>query len=416
MLKNKLSALNIDRILIIEPGLKKTCGHPIEYATALNQYLHSIGVECHIVSHIQIDKITKAEFHTLHPIISQGCFEFQNSPNQIYENLKNLDSLVELCKHDLVIWTSCFTQELIGSTDFFQSLPNHKCPRVAFNFHQLYPPRQLFGQLSSYSKEAYQQYWLHHIQQTFEKLNIDRKRLSFWTSPSVPLSHIYENISKHLFQPLPFLFANRLILTQIKDSQNTITLGFLGDGRKEKGLLLLLEAIERDFVSESEIKFTIQNLDARGYSDSEAQRLNHLLHKVRNTPHIMFFEQPLTGSEFNKLVSSCDALILPYDPTEYSVRSSMLFAQSAINQKPVIVPSGTWMALEVVNKYASGVIYTHNSFNFTENITSLSEAIQELKQNFVYFKEQANQRSRFYQNWHTAENYLTKIIDFYNHM
>lgn len=415
MLKNKLSTLNIARVFIIEPGLRKTCGHPIEYVTALEQYLYSIEIECYIVSNIQIDEITQSEFHNIYPIISQGCFEFEDFSNHFLDDLKKLHSIVELCEHDLVLLTSCFTQEVTAFTYFIKSLPSNKIPRVAFNFHQLYPPKKLFNKLASLDGESYHQYWLQHIQSTFEKLKIDTNYLSFWTSPSKSLSQIYKNLSSYLFQPLPCLFAKQPVLDQVKDSQKKFTFGFLGDGRKEKGLLLLLETIECNFIFNSDVEFRIQNLDARGYSDLESLRFNHLVKNLRKIPNIIFFEQALTVLEFNKLISICDALLLPYEPAEYSARASMLFVQAVINKKPVIVSSQTWMAQEVQDKYASGVIYNHNSFNLTENIKSLSEAMQELKQNYVYFKHEANERSRFYQNWHTPDNYLTKIIDFYDH-
>lgn len=413
MHQDKLGILGVRRVFVIEPGLKQSNGHPIEYTTALDRYLRSIGIECHVVSNIQIDEKTKAAFQILHPIITQSSFEIKNETNPFFKNLQTLHAIAGFCNHDLIILSSCFSKELIGTVTFLRSLPTHKRPRVAFNFHQLYPPRHLFQHLSHYSDRLYQQYWLDYIQQAFKAFNLDDEQLSFWTSPSEALSQAYSVISKQCFRPLPFLFSECLYENQIDYFTLPLTFVFLGDGRREKGLLSLLETINCDFTESPSIRFVIQNIDARGYSSVEQARFNHALTIARSASNIHIFDQTLSIPDFSALIARCSAVILPYDPIEYLERASMLFAQAVINQKPIITTSGTWMANEILNRNASGLIYQYNSSSVQNNLTALSEAIRGLESNFRSYALQAKQRAKGYQQLHRPEQYIEKIVDFY---
>ena len=405
----------VKRIFVIEPGLIKMTGHPIQYALAFQELSYSMGVEVHIIPNRNVDREVLARLPSSLPAISRTCFQFApDGPITFYHDLCQLDESCSFTQDDLVIVTSCYTKEIEGISIFAHNKPSSCCPKIAMNFHQLFPPATVSSMLCT---REYQEYWRGQLRSAFNLVRNVHTNIGFWTTVSEALNEDYRTVAGCEVGMLPFLFARpeHHYTFEVSKYQlpGKLKLAFLGDGRQEKGLLLFLNTIHNCFRPNGHLGFVIQNIDTRGYNMVELEALNALTFKTRLRPDTVIIEKPLLPEAFHNLISAVDVVVLPYHPKHYDKRASMLFAQAVMHQKPVVVSSGTWMAEEINRGNGSGVIFDFVVSCWDTTITNLGKAILELQSNIELYRLEARERSKHYQTFHTVERYLQTILDYY---
>ena len=63
----------------------------------------------------------------------------------------------------------------------------------------------------------------------------------------------------------------------------------------------------------------------------------------------------LTEAEYLSLLAGADAVLVPYQPDIYDVRTSHVFLEAVGAGKPVMITAGTWMDLELARLGHTGV-------------------------------------------------------------
>ncbi len=181
----------------------------------------------------------------------------------------------------------------------------------------------------------------------------------------------------------------------------------MGDGRYEKGLLIVLNYIltykDRDNL------FILQNLFPRGYNKESLNSLKRLEAKlIKDYQNTLFVKEPLSSSQYKALIKKIDAFLLPYHPQSYDKRTSGVFVEAALNGKPMIVSDNTWMA-EQVKLLDNGV-----TLDYCAGASELRSAILKLIGKYKYFSNNAIKVSNLYKKIHSPRNFVKSLLDFIN--
>jgi len=177
----------------------------------------------------------------------------------------------------------------------------------------------------------------------------------------------------------------------------------LGDGRYEKGLLLILEHISKS--KDYSNSYILENIFPRGYSDSDLAKLDTLESEI-NISHInvKFIKKPFSNQEYKNVFKQIDAFLMPYHPKSYDKRVSGIFIEATMNEKPVIASSDTWMA-EQIEKYGNGA-----TFDYRLGIKGLNNAIEKITLSINKFKENSIIASRQYNQIHSPDNFIKFLL------
>jgi glycosyltransferase involved in cell wall biosynthesis len=123
---------------------------------------------------------------------------------------------------------------------------------------------------------------------------------------------------------------------------------YLGEAREEKGIHLIYEALRQHLPELEGIRFTIQC--------GRPELLGGLLEEWRRElPDVNFIDRNLTEDEYLSLLAGADAVLVPYQPDIYDVRTSHVFLEAVGAGKPVMITAGTWMDLELARLDNAGV-------------------------------------------------------------
>jgi hypothetical protein len=128
---------------------------------------------------------------------------------------------------------------------------------------------------------------------------------------------------------------------------------YLGDARAEKGFHLLprLAAdIRPDCLRPGKARFVVQcNFNIpNGEPRAAVARA-----KLEGLPqeYVELYKRPLSSDQYRCLLLSADVSLLFYDPLNYHARSSGILVESLAAGIPVIVPAGSWLARQFLERH-----------------------------------------------------------------
>lgn len=125
-----------------------------------------------------------------------------------------------------------------------------------------------------------------------------------------------------------------------------VTFGYLGDARDEKGYPLIAPAIDllrRQASNEPDCHFLLQsNFNTPG-GESGSMRSYLELQAMPTAWRDLIFG-PFDSQAYRSWLAKMDAVIIPYDPTNYAARSSGVYAEALTAGRPAIVTGASWMA------------------------------------------------------------------------
>ncbi len=123
---------------------------------------------------------------------------------------------------------------------------------------------------------------------------------------------------------------------------------YLGEGRWEKGIHLLVEALKALPDLRQSVRFTIQCGRPEMLADT-------LPGWEEDLPDVDFLARNLTEADYLSLLADADAVMVPYHPAIYDVRTSHVFLEAVGADKPVLITAGTWMDMELDRLGHTGV-------------------------------------------------------------
>jgi hypothetical protein len=183
---------------------------------------------------------------------------------------------------------------------------------------------------------------------------------------------------------------------KVKTSKNSneIVIGVLGSARPDKGFEELRQIIPmlKSSNFRNSISFIIQ-----GSTTSWGTKYDETLNMLRQFSSTKILPGYISEQEMDEAISSCTALLLPYDVGTYAFRgSAMLFDASDLNI-PIIAPSGTGMGT-TIRRFGIGATYS----SFTE-IPSAISFVSQLN------SEEIGKRFAIYNNFRSSS--LRKFLE-----
>ena len=153
---------------------------------------------------------------------------------------------------------------------------------------------------------------------------------------------------------------------------------YLGHSRKEKGFHLLPKAI--GILRSEGAQFDVVVQIAPNNVEPLIVSANEELCALSD---VTIIAGALAPDQHNRVLASCDAVLLPYDPDMYRLGGSALFAEAIALGKPLIVSAGTVM--EAAARRGECVARICNF-----NAADLARAMREVCSDFEEMNAQAN--------------------------
>jgi len=389
--------MKFQRCFILEPNLKKSYGHVVEFPFALQEYLEEVGTETFVICNKQIDKKLLSSLKNAYPFISEGCFDkLEDNGEKFSSDLSELNSRFQFTRDDLVVNLTSYTNQIYGISKFINQNKKNKTTFCLW-FHQLYPPTKVFSETLS---PGFRRNIVHGLSKAFKEIN-NFNTVRLFTTLSDALREEFEKLSQTRVYQLPLPYSNRSAKKKSKRDNNK-TFGFLGDGRYEKGALLVLELMEQD--TNPTNRYIVENIYPRGYSEIDLNKLNNLRKKLFAKTNIKFIDEPLSSKEYKDTLSKIDVFLMPYHPRSYDKRVSGIFIEATMVGVPVIATDNTWMAKQI-KKYQNGFV-----FDYSSGVNGLSKAVQNIVSNYEMFRNNAILASQAYNQIHSPENFINMLL------
>jgi glycosyltransferase involved in cell wall biosynthesis len=139
----------------------------------------------------------------------------------------------------------------------------------------------------------------------------------------------------------------------LKISQKTV-IGVLGSARPDKGFNELERIIPILNSSNfgNDINFIVQSS-----TESWGKNYEHTLSLLRDFPSTKILPGYISDQEMQEIISSCTALLLPYDTNVYEFRGSAMLFDAADLNIPIIAPAGTGMGT-TIRRFGIGATYS----------------------------------------------------------
>jgi len=407
LLKLRLIKIMTTRIFYIEPFLIKPERHFIETSLAIYYRLSKQNVfQFFIVGNKNLAPEVKDLIPDVVPAISQMVFEdLENKGSSFFEDLVNLDKIYHFTPEDFLIVPTAYENQIIAIKKFAK-YKRRLMPKVAIQIHVLFPPVK---DSNDVLKSEFRVFWRQRLKDAFRDVP---PSVSIWTTESKQLNKDYKAVSglNVGMLPVPYLM---LISNLKKKRTESIRIGFLGEGRQEKGLHLFLKAIEEINKQKNSFSFFIQNNNPRGFSDKELNDMLALLEKVKRYKNIEVVDGGIPPVEYHGALLSLDCVVLPHNPANYCRRVSGILIQASMYNIPSIVSSGTEEEISIRNGKTKGLVFSYDINSISKTIENLVKALKK----FATAKDSMSKTMlpsiEHLRKHNSAANYLSKIMSPY---
>jgi glycosyltransferase involved in cell wall biosynthesis len=327
------------KLVVLDPGLDSTAGHHYHLDLVLQEQAAAHGMDMVLYGFRGMDPAVEARFDA-RLIFEQHCYAHAPGPHEltVVHNRSVINHAFhrDLCEgvgltfesDDLIVMHTVLGNQMVGFYLWYRDLPEPR-PRVCMILR--FPP------------------WFHLAPEHHEvAVALDRHALSLWTAfppgrvmiaaDNRGLANLYGKLAGFEIPDLP-------IPIRYPDPGSRTRPGpphfvYLGEAREEKGIHLVYEALRRRLPELEGIRFTIQC--------ARPELLGDLLEEWRRElPEVDFIDRNLTESQYLSLLAGADAVVVPYRPDIYDVRTSHVFLEAVGAGKPVMITAGTWMDLEL---------------------------------------------------------------------
>ena len=190
------------------------------------------------------------------------------------------------------------------------------------------------------------------------------------------------------------------------DKPNGFTdLLYLGGARLGKGFDLLPELANHIRLDQSlNVRLLIHTGEPSAHHEEPGiDAAVEQLRSLETDPRIVMIETHLDSENYHVLIENCDAVILPYRVEYYVGQSSNVLVEAISHGKPVIVPTGTWLASSATNEKFGTVFDSGDPQSFIQATLKTIGNISALAAN-------AKKVSERWRTFHSAKNLVKHLI------
>lgn len=183
----------------------------------------------------------------------------------------------------------------------------------------------------------------------------------------------------NVFCVKPAVYALNNITCQPQNKKDTkLKIGFFGQYRKEKRMEDFLEAFT-NCKFKRDLDLVVQTVAIK---PEDMTALEVIKTRYKDHPQISFFDKAVYGEEWQDIISSMDALIIPYAAARFRFHGSGMLLTALGQHKPVIIADEVWP--ELLDEYQIGVTYK------TGDKKALTKALEEFVENYDVNEEKYN--------------------------
>lgn len=369
------------RFCIIEPNLKAKSGHVY---TGMKEFLRFFKNNCYdyfLICHKHVSGDVVTQIPAIYPMAEVSCFETNNW--QLVE-IYLLDVIKQFClsSEDIIIMPSANINEIIAAKEI--SNLSESAPRFILQLHQFYPPLNNADDIGrpSINRDLERQF-------AFAFSGINWKKMVIATTQVKKLNIKLSSLAHHnlFYLPVPFDYFEMRNRTYSERSHERYRIGFVGDGRKEKGLLKFLQSIDALLESIC-VDIYINYQPGRCYPSDELNLLKDLLDSVKIKQHVHVIDGLLDSQDYYDFIAGSQIMVLPYHPDHYSIRLSGIACECGGLGIPVVTCLGTSISEQIQNGNQVGI-----SFQYSEDTSVYNKnilyALSSLIRNYNTYRSQA---------------------------
>ncbi len=302
----------------------------------------------------------------------------------------NLFTQLPLQQNDVVFIPTTTENELMGLIHFFKQNTDYQKAAWHLLFHSDIYTDQL--------KKAL------HLLQTMKCNNV------FFYTDTDPLTKLYNQLNLVSFNTLPIPIEKNFGENNAIAKKDKLFINYIGDARTEKGYHHLPKIInEIQKKTPRPIHFTVQS----NFNIEEGEPAAVAARRILETypaELVTLLMQPLSPTDYRELVLRSDIILLPYDNTAYSARSSGIFTEALVAGIPVIVPQNSWMSSQL-NEFKitktelpefAGEIYLTSE--------SISESLLKVISQYDAYEQTAKWVSEKWLDFHNPQRLLSHLF------
>lgn len=387
------------RYILADPYLTDVSGHCLSYLRAIETAAARRGTTSVLVGSEQLNDELRAD--GILPIFSSETLARQSrvarlterfsfmpaASTRLFRDLQRMDGHVELRTSDTILLNSLRQQHLMGAFHFQASIPNYRRPKLAvvLHFTSIRDGHHVNSKLLRYAIQG-----LRYLEEKrpvrvylladTEELKEEYSQISAIPVGVVPIPH-----SPPPEGPTP--------------SSSPLRIAFIGQAREDKGFFRL-PALVNAILGQSSLPSTEFHIQA--HSPLSDKRYADAARSLR-TSGVTLYKEPLSASEYDRLLRQADIVLLPYSPHPYTRQSSGVFAEALALGKVIVAPKGTWMARQLEH-YGTGVTFDHGDEE------GLAEAVTTAVHELPNLRQRARIASDRWYRLHNADNML-EILD-----
>ncbi len=255
---------------------------------------------------------------------------------------------------DRVLITIATQVEAHALVRWLQELPRRKKPWIVATF--------LSDRWNRSTSEEYERQMaeLRTVRATIATLcDEDRQRLIFLSVTDRLAADLRDLLGVPVaYAPMPMAYPD----PQPHPASSRPRVAILGGTRNEKGSYRIPDII-RACRSRVDVEFLVHVTNNSLSAEAHAK-----LTALAGEPHVTILERPLTLDEYNAALQSADLSLFPYEVIPYTKRSSGVFAEAVALNKPVLATRGTWMATQIEEGRAAGLVFDPDPDSIADSI------------------------------------------------
>lgn len=325
-------------LLIVDPELRDYSGHYFHYDTALATEAVAREWNCTILAAQNYDKSLEINAHVI-PTFTRSIWA--GNPHPMWGN--SVLQAPGMVLFFIELWRMLRNIRVGSETIFFfpTLLGKHILPIALLA--AIYGNKCVL--VLRYQSDYYWNSLLARIGFRLLREAVIKKQVCLVSDSHILASELSSMISLPLSViPIPLVLSGESTAKKKDDTSTSaeaklLRFSYLGDAREEKGIVELLEAIDR-LPSSLDVEFVVQvnNPDSRAVREAIDQ------FRIKKRSNVILIESALSQNEYFDFLKSSDLVLLPYRSENYNARTSGLFAEAVAYGKPVLVAEGTWLS------------------------------------------------------------------------
>ena len=181
--------------------------------------------------------------------------------------------------------------------------------------------------------------------------------------------------------------------------------------------------LKKDYLDTGKARFVVQSNPNPREGEGETAIARAELNCFPS-PVVALHNEPLSTEAYKDLLLGSHITLLPYEPIEYSARSSGILAESLAAGIPVIVPAGTWLSrqLQPATRWAEDLQAAQLNQRSGESvplgavglayheIQEIPDLIRNIVDHYPHYRETAVQFAGEWRDYHNPDRLVEEIL------